>query len=75
MKFHNSPVLLPFGKYYSQSEVQKAKLVHVRDDHEEFVSFKPQKFSLSSGLCWLKDYQVAEARFDTETEELFIRIV
>jgi hypothetical protein len=47
----------------------------VRDDHEELVSFKPQKFSLSADLRWLKDYQVAEARFDTETEELFIKIV
>ena len=75
MKFHNSPVLLPFQAYVTKPEAQKAKVIHVRDDYEELVSFKPQKFSLSSGLCWLKDYQVAEARFDTETEELFIRIV
>ena len=71
----NNPVHLLFGDYFSKIEVQKAKLVHVRDDHEELVSFKPQKFSLSADLHWLKDYQVAEARFDTETEELFIKIV
>ena len=71
----NNPVHLLFGDYFSKAEVQKAKLVHVRDDHEELVSFKPQKFSMSADLHWLKDYQVAEARFDTETEELFIRIV
>ena len=71
----NNPVHLLFGDYFSKAEVQKAKLVHVRDDHEELVSFKPQKFSLSADLRWLKDYQVAEARFDTETEELFIKIV
>lgn len=71
----NNPVHLLFGDYFSKAEVQKAKVIHVRDDHEELVSFKPQKFSLSAELYWLKDYQVAEARFDTETEELFIRIV
>jgi hypothetical protein len=71
----NNPVHLLFGDYFSKAEVQKAKVIHVRDDYEELVSFKPQKFSLSAELCWLKDYQVAEARFDTETEELFIRIV
>ena len=71
----NNPVHLLFGDYLSKAEVQKAKVIHVRDDHEELVSFKPQKFSLSADLRWLKDYQVAEARFDAETEELFIKIV
>jgi hypothetical protein len=47
----------------------------VRDDHEELVSFKPQKFSLSAELHWLKNYSVVESRFDAETEELFIKIV
>ena len=71
----NNPVLLPFQEYVTKPEAQKAKVIHVRDDHEELVSFKPQKFSLSKEYWWLKDYQVAEARFDTETEELFVRIV
>ncbi len=74
MKFHNSPVLLPFGEYYSQSEVQKAKLVHVRDQSEELVSFKPQ-YVLPKALYWLRNYSVVESRFDSETEELFIKIV
>ena len=69
------PVNLPFEEFLSRLEVKMAKVIHVRDDHEELVSFKPQKFSMSADLHWLKDYQVAEARFDTETEELFIRIV
>ena len=71
----NYPANLPFYEFLNRLEVKMAKIVHVRDDHEELVSFKPQKFSLVKELCWLKDYQVAEARFDTETEELFIRIV
>lgn len=75
MRWYHYPVLLPFQEYITKPEAQKAKVIHVRDDHEELVSFKPQKFSLSAELYWLKDYQVAEARFDTETEELFIRIV
>lgn len=71
----NNPVHLLFGDYFSKAEVQKAKLVHVRDDHEELVSFKPQKFALSAELHWLKNYSVVESRFDAETEELFIKIV
>lgn len=74
MKFHNSPVLLPFGDYFSKAEVQKAKVIHVRDDHEELVSFKPQSI-LPGELHWLRNYSVVEARFDSETEELFIKIV
>lgn len=69
------PVLLPFQEYITKPEAQKAKVIHVRDDHEELVSFKPQKFSLSAELQWLKNYSVVESRFDAETEELFIRIV
>ena len=75
MRWYHYPVLLPFQEYVTKPEAQKAKVIHVRDDHEELVSFKPQKFSLSSELCWLKDYYVTEARLETETEELFIRIV
>ena len=75
MRWYHYPVLLPFQEYVTKPEAQKAKVIHVRDDHEDLVSFKPQKFSMSADLHWLKDYQVAEARFDTETEELFIRIV
>ena len=75
MRWYHYPVLLPFQEYVTKPEAQKAKVIHVRDDHEELVSFKPQKFSLSSDLCWLKNYQVTEARLETETEELFIRIV
>ena len=71
----NYPIHLTFEDFLSCLEVKMAKVIHVRDDHEELVSFKPQKFSMSADLHWLKDYQVAEARFDTETEELFIRIV
>ena len=74
MRWYHSPVLLPFGEYYSQSEVQKAKVIHVRDDHEELVSFEPQ-YVLPRSLNWLRKYSVVEARFDSETEELFIRIV
>lgn len=75
MRWYHYPVLLPFQEYVTKPEAQKAKVIHVRDDYEELVSFKPQKFSMSAELCWLKDYQVSEGRFDTETEELFIRIV
>lgn len=71
----NYPVHLSFEDFLGRLEVKMAKIIHVRDDHEEFVSFKPQKFSLSAELYWLKDYQVVESRFDTETEELFIKIV
>lgn len=71
----NNPVHLLFGEYYSQAEVQKAKVIHVRDDHEELVSFKPQKFSLTKDLCWLRNYTVVGSRFDADTEELFIKIV
>ena len=72
---YNYPANLPFEEFLRRFEVKMAKVIHVRDDYEELVSFKPQKFSLSAELYWLKDYQVAETRFDTETEELFIRIV
>ena len=71
----NYPVHLSFEDFLSRLEVKMAKVIHVRDDHEELVSFKPQKFSLSAELHWLKNYSVVESRFDTETEELFIRIV
>ena len=69
------PVNLPFEDFLGRLEVKMAKVIHVRDDHEELVSFKPQKFSLSSELYWLKSYTVVGSRFDAETEELFIRIV
>lgn len=75
MRWYHYPVLLPFQEYVTKPEVQKAKLVHVRDDHEEFVSFKPQNFSLVKEYCWLRNYTVVGSRFDAETEELFIRIV
>ena len=71
----NYPVNLTFYEFLNRLEVKMVKVIHVRDDHEEMVSFKPQKFSLSSELCWLKNYQVTEARLETETEELFVRIV
>lgn len=69
------PVNLPFEEFLSRLEVKMAKIVHVRDDHEELVSFKPQKFSLAKEFCWLKNHTVVESRFDSETEELFIRII
>lgn len=69
------PVNLPFEEFLSRLEVKMAKVIHVRDDHEELVSFKPQKFSMSANLCWLRNYTVVGSRFDAETEELFIKIV
>ena len=69
------PVNLPFEDFLSRLEVKMAKVIHVRDDHEEMVSFKPQKFALSANLCWLKNYTVVGSRFDADTEELFIKIV
>ena len=71
----NYPVHLSFEDFFGRLEVKMAKVIHVRDDHEELVSFKPQKFSLSADLHWLKNYSVVESRFDAETEELFIKIV
>lgn len=71
----NYPTHLPFEDFLGRLEVKMAKVIHVRDDHEELVSFKPQKFSLSAELHWLRNYSVVESRFDAETEELFIRIV
>lgn len=69
------PVNLPFEEFLSRLEVKMAKVIHVRDDCEELVSFKPQKFSMSAELCWLRSYTVVGSRFDAETEELFIKIV
>ena len=69
------PVHLPFEEFLSRLEVKMAKVIHVRDDHEELVSFKPQKFSLSKEYCWLRNHTVVGSRFDAETEELFIKIV
>lgn len=69
------PANLPFEEFLSRLEVKMAKVIHVRDDHEELVSFKPQKFSLSKEYCWLRNYTVVGSRFDAETEELFIKIV
>ena len=71
----NYPVHLSFEDFLGRLEVKMAKVIHVRDDHEELVSFKPQKFSMSANLCWLKNYTVVGSRFDSETEELFIKIV
>lgn len=73
MSFHY-PVLLPFYEYVTKPEAQKAKVINVRDDHEELVSFKPQ-YVLPRSLNWLRNYSVVESRFDSETEELFIKIV
>ena len=70
----NYPAHLPFDDFLRRL-VKMPKVIHVRDDQEELVSFKPQKFSLSSELCWLMNYSVVESRFDSETEELFIRII
>jgi hypothetical protein len=69
------PVNLPFYEFLNRLEVKMAKVIHVRDDHEELVSFKPQKFSLTKDLCWLRNYTVVGSRFDADTEELFIKIV
>ena len=71
----NYPVNLPFYEFLSRLEVKMAKVIHVRDDHEELVSFTPQEFSMSEDLYWLKNYTVVGSRFDAETEELFIKIV
>lgn len=71
----NYPTHLPFEDFLGRLEVKMAKVIHVRDDHEELVSFKPQKFSLTKDLCWLRNYTVVGSRFDAETEELFIKIV
>lgn len=72
---YNYPANLPFEEFLRRLEVKMAKVIHVRDDYEELVSFKPQKFSLSANLCWLEKYTVVDSRFDSETEELFIKIV
>ena len=69
------PVHLSFEDFLSRLEVKMAKVIHVRDDHEELVSFKPQKFALPAELHWLRNYTVVGSRFDSETEELFIKIV
>ncbi len=69
------PANLPFADFLGRLEVKMAKVIHVRDDHEELVSFKPQKFALSAELCWLKNYTVVGSRFDAETGELFVKIV
>lgn len=71
----NYPVQMSFEDFLRRFEVKMIKVIHVRDDHEELVSFKPQKFSLSKDLCWLSNYTVVGSRFDAETEELFIKIV
>ena len=71
----NYPVHLSFEEFLRRLEVKMAKVIHVRDDYEELVSFKPQKFTLSANLCWLEKYTVVDSRFDSETEELFIKIV
>lgn len=72
---YNYPANLPFEEFLRRLEVKMVKIIHVRDDHEELVSFKPQRFSLSVELQWLENYSVVESRFDAETEELFIKIV
>lgn len=72
MSFFHYPAEMPFEEFLSR--LKPAKVIHVRDDREEFVSFKPQK-PLPRELHWLENYSVVESRFDTETEELFIRIV
>lgn len=72
---YNSPANLPFEEFLRRLEVKMAKVIHVRDDYEELVSFKPQKFTLSANLCWLEKYTVVDSHFDSETEELFIKIV
>ena len=71
----NYPVHLSFEEFLRRLEVKMAKVIHVRDDYEELVSFKPQKFSLSKEYWWLRNYTVVDSRFDSETEELFIKIV
>lgn len=71
----NYPANLPFEEFLRRFEVKMAKVIHVRDDYEELVSFKPQKFSLSKEYWWLRNYTVVDSRFDSETEELFIKIV
>lgn len=70
----NYPVQMSFEDFLRRLEVKMAKVIHVRDDHEELVSFKPQ-YVLPRSLNWLRKYSVVEARFDSETEELFIKIV
>ena len=71
----NYPRHLSFEDFLRRLEVKMAKVIHVRDDYEELVSFKPQKFSLSKEYWWLRNYTVVDSRFDSETEELFIKIV
>lgn len=71
----NYPANLPFYEFLNRLEVKMPKVIHVRDDCEELVSFKPQKFSLAKEYWWLKNYTVVGSRFDAETEELFIKIV
>lgn len=70
----NYPIHLTFEDFLSCLEVKMAKVIHVRDDHEELVSFRPQRI-LPKELYWLRNYTVVGSRFDSETEELFIRIV
>lgn len=70
----NYPANLPFEDFLSRLEVKMANVIHVRDDHEELVSFRPQRV-LPKELYWLKNYTVVGSRFDAETGELFIKIV
>lgn len=64
----------PFRDFRQKQEFRAAKVIHIRDDGEEYGSFSTLKGDLPRGWGWLAGHVVLSARMNDE-KELFLRIM
>lgn len=63
----------PFRDFRQKDEFREAKVIHIRDERDEYGSFSTLKGDLPRGWGWLAGHVVLSAKM-TEEKELFVRI-
>lgn len=63
----------PFRDFRQKDEFRRANVIHIRDERDEFGSFRTLEGELPKGWGWLVGHVVLSAKM-TEEKELFVRI-
>lgn len=63
----------PFRDFRQKDEFRRANVIHIRDERDEYGSFRTLEGELPKGWGWLAGHVVLSAKM-TEEKELFVRI-
>lgn len=63
----------PFRDFRQKDEFRRAQIIHIRDERDEYGSFRTLEGDLPKGWGWLAGHVVLSAKM-TEEKELFVRI-